>query len=203
MSSPEPAPVEVPSPHDELAGTPSGELSAQMIRLIRLINSVKVHAAAKQRHGVEFTSYVLLFQLVRRGPQRLSSLAECVHADVSTVSRQVSALVEHGLVEKRPDQHDRRAALLAATDDGLELFRKIRHERNAMFDAVLQGWSAQEITTLATLLARFNDDFSAHHESVLGRAAHTEGDESGVPPDTPDLRVAAPAASTDSEDPAR
>jgi DNA-binding MarR family transcriptional regulator len=197
MSSPQREPVDVPYGDDEFGGTPSGDLSAQLIRLIRLINSVKVHAAAKQRHGVEFTSYVLLFQLVRRGPQRLSSLAECVHADVSTVSRQVSALVEHGLVEKRPDENDRRAALLAATDDGLDLFRKIRRERNAMFDAVLQGWSAREITALATLLNRFNDDFATHHESVLGRSGvPTDGGESGVPPDTPDRRAAAdtPAA---------
>lgn len=207
MSSPQPESVEVPYADDEFSGTPSGDLSAQLIRLIRLIKSVKVHAAAKQRHGVEFTSYVLLFQLVRRGPQRLSSLAECVHADVSTVSRQVSTLVDHGLVEKRPDEHDRRAALLAATDDGLELFRKIRGERNAMFDAVLRDWSAQEITALATLLSRFNDDFATHHESVLGHSGvHADGGGSQVPPDTPVLGTAddtEPAAPRDLEDPAR
>lgn len=205
MSPSSPPPVEMPSHHDEFSGTPSGELSAQLIRLIRLINSVKVHAAAKQRHGVEFTSYVLLFQLVRSGPQRLSSLAECVHADVSTVSRQVSTLVEHGLVEKRPDENDRRAALLAATDEGLALFRTIRRERNAMFDAVLGGWSADEIGALSALLNRFNDDFAAHHQSVLGRALHQDGDASGVPPDTPTPTVAPadPAADTDLEDLAR
>lgn len=206
MSSPQHEPVEAPYPDDEFSGTPSGDLSAQLIRLIRLVNSVKVHAAAKQRHGVEFTSYVLLFQLVRRGPQRLSSLAECVHSDVSTVSRQVSALVDHGLIEKRPDANDRRAALLAATDDGLELFRTIRRERNAMFDAVLQNWSAQEITALATMLSRFNDDFGRHHESVLRRSGlHSDGAGPGVPPDTPGVATAdhATAAPEDAEDTTR
>lgn len=186
---------------DELSGTPSGELSAQLIRLIRLINSVKVHAAAKQRHGVEFTSYVLLFQLVRSGPQRLSSLAECVHADVSTVSRQVSTLVDHGLVERRPDEHDRRAALLAATEAGLELFRRMRRERNEMFDGVLGEWTADEIAALTALLGRFNDDFTAHHERLLGAAvAQGEGDVSGVPPDTPAGTGAPTADHHDSED---
>jgi DNA-binding MarR family transcriptional regulator len=160
-------------PADEFMGTPSGELSAQLIRLIRLINSMKVHAAAKQRHGIEFTSYVLLFQLVRSGPQRLSALAECVHVDVSTVSRQVSTLVEHGLVEKRPDDLDRRAALLAATDAGLRLFGRMRRDRNAMFNDVLDGWTPEEITTLTSLLMRFNDDFAAHHQHLLGRT-HTD-----------------------------
>jgi len=193
------------APNDELSGTPSSELSAQLIRLIRLINSVKVHSAAKQRHGVEFSSYVLLFQLVRNGPQRLSSLAECVHADVSTVSRQVSTLVEHGLVEKRPDELDRRAALLAATDAGLELFRRMRRERNAMFNDVLDSWTPDEIATLTSSLARFNDDFAAHHQQLLGRptaaeAGDTEG--SGVPPDTPSRTLApVPRPDTDLEDP--
>jgi DNA-binding MarR family transcriptional regulator len=177
-SRPDPATTADPAhttadPADEFLGTPSGELSAQLIRLIRLINSMKVHAAAKQRHGIEFTSYVLLFQLVRTGPQRLSSLAECVHADISTVSRQVSTLVEHGLVEKRPDDLDRRAALLAATDAGLHLFSRMRRERNAMFNDVLDGWTPEEIATLTSLLTRFNDDFAAHHHHVLGRA-HTD-----------------------------
>jgi DNA-binding MarR family transcriptional regulator len=200
MSVPRPEHVELSSASDELGSTPSGELSAQLIRLIRLINSMKVHAAAKQRHGVEFTSYVLLFHLVRTGPQRLSSLAECVHADVSTVSRQVSALVEHGLVEKTPDENDRRAALLAATDEGLELFRKIRRERSAMFDEVLEGWDHEEIAALTSLLGRFNDDFTTHHQTVLSRVAlQAEGDASGVPPDTPALAVA-PTADTDLED---
>lgn len=199
MTAPQSQPVE-PSSLDELSGTPSGELSAQLIRLIRLINSMKVHSAAKQRHGVEFTSYVLLFQLVRTGPQRLSSLAECLHADVSTVSRQISALVEHGLVEKTPDENDRRAALLAATDEGLELFRKMRRERSAMFDGILQGWAEDEIAALTTLLARFNDDFTTHFHTVLGVVAtHETDDVSGVPPDTPALAVA-PAPATDLED---
>jgi len=188
--------------HDELSGTPSGDLSAQLIRLIRLINSVKVHAAAKQRHGVEFSSYVLLFQLVRTGPQRLSSLAECVHVDVSTVSRQVSTLVEHGLVEKRPDELDRRAALLAATDAGLELFRRMRRERNAMFNDVLESWTPAEIAALTRSLARFNDDFAAHHQHLLGRAASSsDGDASGVPPDTPSaVLTSVPRPDTDLED---
>jgi DNA-binding MarR family transcriptional regulator len=176
---------DAPRPDDEFRGTPSGELSAQLIRLIRLANSMKVHAVAKQRHGVEFTSYVLLFQLVRLGPQRLSALASCVHADVSTVSRQVSTLVEHGLVERRPDEHDRRASLLAATDAGLELFSRMRRERNAMFNDVLQGWTSDEIAALTALLGRFNDDFAAHHQMLIAHGDARDADASGVPPDTP------------------
>ena len=39
-----------------------------------------------------------------------------------------------------------------------------------MFNDVLGGWTADEIATLTSLLGRFNDDFAAHHQHLLGRA---------------------------------
>ena len=51
------------------------------------------------------------------GPHRSNALAEAVHSDPSTVSRQIAALVKVGYVERRPDPADGRACLLAATDE--------------------------------------------------------------------------------------
>jgi hypothetical protein len=57
-----------------------------------------------------------------------------------------------------------------------------------MFDDVLEHWTAEEVATLTSLLARFNDDFAEHHHRELGRTPG--GDASGVPPDTPGHRPA-------------
>lgn len=46
----------------------------------------------------ERTSYALLSSLRADGPQRLSTLAEVVRLDRSTVSRQLAALEQRGLV---------------------------------------------------------------------------------------------------------
>ena len=49
---------------------------------------------------------------------RVSARAGCAHSDVSTVSRQVSHLVTHGLLAKLPDPDDRRAHRVTLTDEG-------------------------------------------------------------------------------------
>ena len=57
---------------------------------------------------------VLLFPLARLGPLRQGALAELVHADPSTVSRHVAALVEQGLVRRVADESDGRASRLSS-----------------------------------------------------------------------------------------
>jgi hypothetical protein len=37
-----------------------------------------------------------------------------------------------------------------------------------MFDHVLDGWTAQDVDTLAGLLAKFNDSFAAQRDSLPG-----------------------------------
>ena len=53
--------------------------------------------------------HFLLVHLVKGGPQRSGALAEAVHSDPSTISRQVAHLVRLGLVERTADPEDREA----------------------------------------------------------------------------------------------
>ena len=66
-------------------------LSDQMPRFLRLLHALKAQLANQTR---DRAALVLLFPLVRLGPLRQSALAELVHADPSTVSRHVAALVD-------------------------------------------------------------------------------------------------------------
>ena len=78
----------------------AAQLSHELVRLMKLFQSLRQHAP-RLHPGVDTASYPILFNL-HDGPRRVSDLAGCVHSDVSTVSRQVSGLVTHGLVEKVP-----------------------------------------------------------------------------------------------------
>jgi DNA-binding MarR family transcriptional regulator len=78
-------------------------LSMELVRVMKLFGSMGTHAP-KVHPGVEPASYPILFSLTA-GPQRVSLLAEHVYSDVSTVSRQVTTLVSHGLLEKVTDPH--------------------------------------------------------------------------------------------------
>ncbi|GAB3589564.1 hypothetical protein GCM10027446_02280 [Angustibacter peucedani] len=145
----------------------AAELSTQVVRLTRQVGALKSHLSARTRHGLEWSSYVALFHLVTRGAMRANALAEVLCADPSTVSRQAAALVEAGLVERRPDPDDGRAVQLVATDRGAELFATVRAERDALIAGVLQDWDVDDVRTLATLLDRFTTDLERHRPRLV------------------------------------
>ncbi len=145
----------------------AAELSTQVIRLTRQIGALRAHVTARAKPGVEWSSYVVLFHLVKGGAMRSNALAELVCADPSTISRQVASLVEHGLVERRPDPDDGRAVQLVASAKGNELFEQMRDERDALFASVLDDWDVADVRTLASLIDRFTTDLERHRPRLL------------------------------------
>jgi DNA-binding MarR family transcriptional regulator len=73
------------------------------------------------------TQRVALIETVEGEPIRLSDLADRLGVSPPTASRAVDALVEHGLLERRPDPEDRRAVRITLTVEG----RAIVEERKA------------------------------------------------------------------------
>jgi DNA-binding MarR family transcriptional regulator len=135
------------------------DLSEQVPRLMRLVHAIKTQAA--RNDSGDRAALVLLFPLVRVGPLRQGALAELVHADPSTVSRHVAALVERGLVQRVADESDGRASKLHVTDAGHAALDAFRRERENHFAQVTAGWEAADVAALTSLLGRFLDDMSA------------------------------------------
>lgn len=148
---------------NELGDAEFDRLSSELIKLNRLLERVQARFSAQFQDGVERAAFLLLVHLVRTGPQRLSALAEAVHSDVSTVSRQITQLVRLGLVARQPDPSDGRASLLAATDLGRESYEAKRRRRNQNMAGVLAGWTEKERQTFTELLGRFNEDYEDYH----------------------------------------
>jgi DNA-binding MarR family transcriptional regulator len=145
----------------------TSELSAQVVRLTRQVATLRAHLTSRARHGVEWSAYVVLFHLVKSGAMRSSALAEMVCSDPSTISRQTTSLVEHGLVERRPDPDDGRAVQLAATDAGRALFDQMRAERDGLIASVLVDWDPADVAALAHLLDSFTTDLERHRPRLL------------------------------------
>lgn len=128
------------------------------------------------QEGVERIGYVLLSVLVSDGPQRTTGLAEAVHSDISTVSRQVTALVKKGWIERTPDPADGRAWQLAATDAGRRVYERIRQRRNEHIAWMLDGWPHRDFDELIVLLERFNTDFDTYLPQLAGTELNTRGE---------------------------
>lgn len=132
-------------------------LSDQLPRFLRLVHAVKSQQAGGDR---DRAALVLLFPLERLGPLRQSALADLVHADPSTISRHVAALVERGLVRRVADESDGRASRLVLTDAGSAALRELRRERENHLERVTADWSPEDLTALTTLFGRFLDDLA-------------------------------------------
>ncbi|MCO7220694.1 MarR family transcriptional regulator [Klenkia sp. PcliD-1-E] len=151
-----------PAPRAPGPGDRRGDVhtvSDQMARLMRVIHALKT-AVTAGGDSRERAAHVLLFPLVRLGPQRQSALAEMVHADPSTVSRHVTVLVDAGLVQRVADAHDGRASQLVITPAGEDVVAAMHREREALFESVTADWSDEDLTTFGDLLERFVGDLA-------------------------------------------
>ena len=159
----------MPSPQDlEIAG----EVGSHLIRLVRLLERGQSQYQADHPDAVERATYHLLVHLVKDGPRRAGALAESVHSDPSTISRQIGHLVKLGYVERTADPADRRATLLAATLEGQRVFEQNRRLRNESIARMLEGWSEPDRRALGELLGRFATDFETEQ---LGAARVSVG----------------------------
>lgn len=136
-------------------------LGAQLVRLLRAIGRAKHRVIKHGPEGLEQLAYAMLFCLVHDGPQRTGKLAEQLHAEISTISRQSRTLVRHGLVERGADPIDGRACVLKATAEGERVFADNRRQRNLWLAYLLADWSAADRVTLTTLLQRLSDDIES------------------------------------------
>ncbi|EHK86963.1 MarR family transcriptional regulator [Saccharomonospora azurea SZMC 14600] len=145
-------------PHsDDAPHGSTDQVAAQLVRLVRLTARAKSRMTKVGPDSVERAAYAILFHLIDRGPQRTSQLAEMLHSDISTISRQSSTLVDHGLVERLADPGDRRASLLAATSEGRRVFETNRERLNHWLEWVLDEWSDEDRLAVNVLLRRLND----------------------------------------------
>ncbi|MFJ2649761.1 MarR family winged helix-turn-helix transcriptional regulator [Streptomyces sp. NPDC087420] len=105
---------------------------------------------------LEPAAYGLLVRLEESGGQRATALAGYFGVGKATMSRQLRALEELGLVTREPDPADGRASLVRITDEGLARFRQVRDARRDMYVRRLAEWDRTEVAELARLLHQLN-----------------------------------------------
>ena len=102
----------------------------------------------------------LALAALRRGPARVSEIAQRLQIDLSVASRQAAALVAAGYAAREPDPDDRRAHRLSITPAGEAAMAESHRRMVAAFEHALAGWREADITALAEGLERLRDDFT-------------------------------------------
>lgn len=143
------------------------ELSALLRRLKGLHAEVTTVAGVR----LELPALAVLVALDTDGAQRPSALAETLMLDLSTVSRQLSALERDGRVLRQRDPCDNRAQLVELSPAGHDLLAVVRATRVQRLAARLPHWSEDELAGFGALLSRFTADISAPHPDCRLSAA--------------------------------
>jgi DNA-binding MarR family transcriptional regulator len=172
MATPPAAQAETGSPRSRGGHRKAmASVTESFIDLQRTVRRSKARLLAAAGNDVESATHLLLHTLAAEGPMRASALAAGAHSDLSTVSRQVAVLVSRGLLERRADQVDGRASLLAVTDAGRAAIAEHEQSRQSFFDEVLAGWSTEELHQFARQLERFTAAYDHIHTARIGGRA--------------------------------
>jgi DNA-binding MarR family transcriptional regulator len=142
-----------PVPGDSVAGSLERELTV----LFRRARAASGEVAREVHPGLETAAYGLLVRLDEAEPERATELAAYFGVGKATMSRQLRAMEELGLVTREPDPADGRASLVRLTPEGRDRFTRARTARRDRFLAQLAEWGPGEVAELARLLHRFND----------------------------------------------
>ena len=124
-----------------------------LIRRVRRVIGVRARAV---HESLQPASYLILAHVKESGPVRASSIVEVFDIDKGAISRQVSHLIELGLVERTPDPDDGRATLLSVTDEGARRMKKIGEQRRKWLAEQLGDWSERELVDFVRELSRYN-----------------------------------------------
>ena len=115
------------------------ELASELrIALMRLTRRLR---AEKSDESLTLTQLSALSSVWLHGPLSPTALAERERVQPPSMTRVITALEEHGLVERAPHPSDRRQAVIALTASGKTLLEADRARRNA--------WLARIISTLS------------------------------------------------------
>ncbi|WP_327068920.1 MarR family transcriptional regulator [Kitasatospora sp. NBC_01250] len=106
---------------------------------------------------LEGLAYSLLAHLAEAGQVRVTDVGAHFGVGKATISRQIKALEELGLVARESDPLDGRVSLVSLTEDGARRYLRAHEYRITTFRAMLADWEPAELRQFARLLARFND----------------------------------------------
>jgi DNA-binding MarR family transcriptional regulator len=126
-----------------------------------LAHALKRMVNARVQHtGLSMARLRVLYQLMERPTIRMGELSACVDVAPRTMTSTVEAMERDGLVQRRPDPHDRRATIVSITDAGKRSYAEGRRQQAAAIADLFEVLDADQRRALQGVV------------DELARAAH-------------------------------
>jgi len=134
----------------------------ELVRLVRRYRVAMARNASAVHPDLDVAGYSLVLAVVDAEDEsggaevRVAAIEERLRLHKSTLSRGLAQLEALGLVQRVSDPADARARLVQLTGDGRERLRRVRSERRAVLEHVLDEWAPAELQVLGSALQRLN-----------------------------------------------
>jgi DNA-binding MarR family transcriptional regulator len=126
--------------------------------ITRELTLVSRHQLATASRGVlERSAYLMLNRIDATGPMTARELADALQLEISTVTRQVSAMLRDELVERIPDPAGGLARRLRITPTGAARLTEDRDFYRTGLGKVMTGWPDTDCAELYRLLRTLNE----------------------------------------------
>lgn len=130
-------------------------LLASITRELTLISRHQLATAA--RGVLERSAYLILSRIDATGPMTARELATALQLEISTVTRQINAMLRENVVERIPDPAGGLARRLRITPTGAARLANDRERYRTSLDKVLTDWPDTECADLYRLLRNLNE----------------------------------------------
>ena len=126
--------------------------------IARELTLISRHQVSSTTKGVlERSAYLMLNRIDATGPMTARELAEALQLEISTVTRQVAAMLRDDVVERIPDPSGGLARKLRMTPTGASRLAADRERYSTGLGKVVSDWPDSECADLYRLLRTLNE----------------------------------------------
>ncbi len=148
-------------------------------RCLRQFERLSADQLKKCCTEVTFAQCLVLLEIDESDRPTLSELAAGLHLDNSTLSRSIDGLVGKGMVERVPDDSDRRRVRIALTVEGQRLCHSIHLDNDAcvqrLFERIPPTERQSVVNNFELLVAAFLDWEASDDSSCCGSGCEPTG----------------------------
>ncbi|SMC51031.1 MarR family winged helix-turn-helix transcriptional regulator [Lentzea albidocapillata] len=132
-------------------------LTDAVLTASRLLVAVSARSLAAVEETITLPQFRLLVILDSRGMMRLTSLAELLDVNPSTVTRMVDRLVTTGMIARQANPATRREVVVDLTAEGRRVVRGVTRRRRSAISRIVARMSEDERRGLVGALAAFTE----------------------------------------------
>jgi len=129
-------------------------IELELIKLVRHLETFGRRSSLYVR--VDRAGYLAMRMLEGLGPVSANALAQALHLDASTVTRQITALERQGFVERRANPADGRSSTIVLTPEGRQSMCAVEQQRRLHIETLVKDWDEAQQIDLGRALNRLN-----------------------------------------------